>query len=65
MARRPTMTMWAALETWDCSTCGEPMPFETLPCADGHDEDCPDRVCVGCGAVLVAWVAPLPGRRSA
>ena len=50
------MTMWAALETWDCSTCGCPMPFEALHCTDGHDGDCPDRICTGCGEVLMVAV---------
>jgi hypothetical protein len=32
---------------------------------DGHDDDCPDRICVGCGEVLVIGLAPLQERRSA
>jgi heterodisulfide reductase subunit A-like polyferredoxin len=56
---------WAALEVFDCSTCGQPMPFEAVDCADGHGEDCPDRVCVSCGLVLVAGPVPLAARRSA
>jgi hypothetical protein len=57
---------WAAiLETLDCSTCGQPMLFEPVDCGDGHGEDCPDRVCVGCGAVLVVGLGPIEARRSA
>lgn len=56
---------WAALETRDCVTCGRTMPFELVDCVDGHGEDCPDRVCVGCGTVLVVGPAPLGQRRSA
>ena len=57
-------TMWAALEAWDCSTCGGPMPFEAPDCMDGHGGDCPDRICTGCGEVLVVAV-PVAARRSA
>ena len=32
------------------------MMFEVPPCADGHDEDCPELVCTRCGAAEV--VAP-------
>lgn len=53
---------WGALETWDCSLCGAAMPFETLGCADGHGDDCPDRVCVGCGGVLVVGPVPMAAR---
>ena len=56
---------WAALDALDCSTCGQPMPFETPECVDGHDDDCPDRVCVGCGLVLVVGPGPLLLSRSA
>lgn len=56
---------WAALESLDCATCGGPMPFEVVDCVDGHGEDCPDRVCVACGYVVVVGLAPLPQRRSA
>ncbi|GAB2693160.1 hypothetical protein [Thalassiella azotivora] len=60
--REDDALLWAAVEAWDCSTCGEPMPFEALPCADGHDDDCPDRICVGCGTVVVVGLAPLEAR---
>jgi hypothetical protein len=41
------------------------MPFETLSCMDGHDDDCPDRICTGCGAVLVVYLAPRAHGRTA
>lgn len=56
---------WAALETLDCLTCGSPMPFEPVDCVDGHGDDCPDRVCVACGFVVVVGPAPLASRLSA
>lgn len=56
---------WAALDAFDCSACGRPMPFEAPECVDGHDDDCPDRVCVGCGLVLEIGPGPLSLRRSA
>jgi hypothetical protein len=55
----PPPSPWAALETRECSVCAAAMPFEVAPCADGHEEDCPDRVCLGCGAVVVVGPAPL------
>lgn len=36
----------------DCPVCGRRSPVEIPPCADGHDEDCPDRICSRCGAAL-------------
>jgi hypothetical protein len=37
-----------------CSTCRAEVAFEQPECLDGHDGDCPELVCVGCGdAVLV------------
>ncbi len=38
----------------DCSTCGEPRPFEMPLCADGHGADCPELACVDCGEAVVA-----------
>ncbi|RFU37036.1 hypothetical protein DZF91_34935 [Actinomadura logoneensis] len=35
-----------------CSTCGDERRFERTPCLDGHGADCPDRVCVECGAAV-------------
>jgi hypothetical protein len=59
MGSHPSTVEWAALEVFDCTACGRPMPFEAVDCMDGHGEDCPDRVCVRCGLVLVAGPAPL------
>lgn len=56
---------WAALALLDCSTCGSQMPFQALDCPDGHDDDCPDRVCTGCGYVVVVGPVPLGLYRSA
>ena len=41
-----------------CSACAAEEPFETPPCADGHGDACPERLCVECGAVVA--VAPTP-----
>jgi hypothetical protein len=46
------------LEDRDCPECGVAVPFELVECGDGHGEDCPDRVCTGCGLVLVTGPAP-------
>ncbi|MGH3494950.1 MAG: hypothetical protein ACRDQ1_17175 [Sciscionella sp.] len=35
-----------------CSICGRLRVFEQPPCTDGHGADCPDRVCVACGAAV-------------
>jgi hypothetical protein len=54
-----------------CATCRREALFDAPPCPDGHDDDCPELVCTGCGtAVLVApivgiaWLRPGggPGR---
>jgi len=40
-----------------CSTCADERPFERPLCEDGHGADCPDWVCLECGAgVYVAWL---------
>jgi hypothetical protein len=36
------------------------MPFETPPCADGHDEDCPELVCTRCNTAEI--LAPVTVR---
>ena len=53
------------LESHDCAVCGQAMPFEAPICDDGHEDACPDRICTGCGAVLVVGPAPIDVRRSA
>ncbi|SDZ05971.1 hypothetical protein SAMN05444365_105103 [Micromonospora pattaloongensis] len=47
-----------------CAICAAEMLFEAPPCADGHDGDCPELICTGCGtAVLVAAITvPRPRR---
>lgn len=40
-----------------CATCRTEMLFVVPPCADGHDEDCPELACTGCGTAV--FVAPL------
>lgn len=54
-----------SLEVHECGFCGRAMPFEIPDCADGHDAHCPDRVCTGCGVVLVVGPVPLAARHSA
>lgn len=41
-----------------CGSCRDERPFESPPCQDGHGGDCPERVCVDCGAALL--VDPCP-----
>ncbi|GAA0213078.1 hypothetical protein GCM10009527_006260 [Actinomadura nitritigenes] len=36
-----------------CSTCGDEREFEQPPCPDGHGAECPERVCVECGAAVL------------
>ncbi len=36
-----------------CPTCRRDSIAEAPPCADGHDERCPDRACVECGTALL------------
>jgi hypothetical protein len=40
-----------------CVVCDTELPFETPPCADGHDEECPELLCTRCGAAEI--VAPV------
>jgi len=46
-----------ALEMLVCMICGDEKDFERPPCKDGHDEDCPDLVCVECGWAI-SWTLP-------
>ncbi|MGH8963475.1 MAG: hypothetical protein ACRDWT_20165 [Jatrophihabitantaceae bacterium] len=43
-----------------CPGCNGPRAFEQPPCADGHGADCPERVCVRCGAAILLGPA-VPG----
>jgi len=36
-----------------CSICSDERLFEQPPCAEEHDPDCPEWVCVDCGAALL------------
>ncbi len=36
-----------------CSVCEQEAPLEPFDCLDGHGADCPELVCVECGAVVV------------
>ncbi|MGC4896882.1 hypothetical protein [Micromonospora sp. DT31] len=48
-----------------CDTCEGVVLFEAPPCGDGHDADCPELVCTGCGtAVVIATFAFHPTRLS-
>jgi len=40
------------LDVLECAVCEELRPFEQPPCADSHD-DCPELVCVTCGAAVI------------
>lgn len=46
-------------EHYDCAPCGGEQEFHRLPCVDGHDEDCPEVVCTGCGSVQTREPGPL------
>jgi hypothetical protein len=41
-----TLYLWCV----DCAAAGE---FVAVDCADGHGEDCPERICVECGAAVL------------
>ena len=41
-----------------CTTCRADVVFEQPECLDGHDGDCPELVCVGCGDALLVGVEP-------
>lgn len=47
------------LEYFHCPPCGGEQAFHRLPCADGHDRDCPEVVCTVCGSVQTREPAPL------
>jgi hypothetical protein len=36
----------------DCPVCGQLRPAAALDCAADHGPDCPERVCLDCGAAL-------------
>jgi len=41
-----------------CAECGQVRAFEAPPCADGHGDDCPERVCVECGFAVFVGIVP-------
>lgn len=50
--------------TRDCPVCGRGTLVPT-ECAEGHGDDCPDRLCLDCGAALFVDPVAEPGARSA
>ena len=42
----------AMIETY-CSDCGDVEAFEQPPCVDGHGADCPEWLCLTCGAAVL------------
>jgi hypothetical protein len=41
-----------------CTTCRADVVFEQPECLDGHDGDCPELACVGCGDAMLVGVEP-------
>jgi hypothetical protein len=41
-----------------CPICGSATTYERPPCVDKHGSDCPERVCVRCGAAMLVGVWP-------
>ncbi|WP_433126051.1 hypothetical protein ACQPWW_25575 [Micromonospora sp. CA-240977] len=48
-----------------CDVCEGVAPFEAPPCVDGHDTDCPELICTGCGAAVLIATFTLPVTRLA
>ncbi|MEU8087012.1 hypothetical protein AB0B57_25780 [Micromonospora sp. NPDC049101] len=48
-----------------CDVCEDVAPFEAPPCVDGHDTDCPELICTGCGAAVVIATVAFPVTRLA
>jgi hypothetical protein len=46
-----------------CVICDRDMLFEVPPCADGHDDDCPELLCTRCGAAELLFPLNLRLRR--
>jgi hypothetical protein len=49
-----------------CAICRTEAVFETPPCPDGHDDECPELICTRCGtaifmAPVVVWSFHRPG----
>ncbi len=47
----------ASLLELHCMECRRVQPFEQPQCLDGHDEDCPEWVCVSCGCAVFTTVS--------
>ena len=47
-------------EWQNCTDCGDEREFERLECVDGHGPDCPERICLMCGYVVLIGPIPLP-----
>jgi hypothetical protein len=57
VAASPVATAAAVFRT--CIDCGGERAFVQPPCEEGHGVDCPDWVCVECGAaVLIGALTP-------
>jgi len=41
-----------------CTTCRADVVFEQPECLDGHDGDCPELACAGCGDALLVGAEP-------
>lgn len=39
-----------------CPDCAADQLVEQPPCLDGHDDACPERVCVVCGTALLIGI---------
>lgn len=48
-----------------CPVCHDLTEAELLPCLDGHNGDCAERVCTACSTAIFAGVLPLDGLRRA
>jgi hypothetical protein len=36
-----------------CAACVADSEFVAVDCADGHGDDCPERICIECGAAVL------------
>ena len=48
-----------------CPVCHVETDAEMLPCLDGHNGDCAERVCTACSTAIFAGVVPSYGLRRA
>jgi len=40
-----------------CAVCEAEVVFDAPPCPDGHDQECPELLCTGCGTAI--FIAPV------